>query len=313
MRKLLILASLALIGVACHKSDDDNNNNNNKKTPDPWEEKTLLPTKYIIERSKDDISEMVYTIEDGFIKEAREFKTYRSKRKEVKHLIIKPLKGKKLPARIDIDKDGIAQEVVEFSFNDQDQVTEIKKSELGKFSMSITFDYKDGKLSKFAPIPSVVYNLTYPDAHTVVATGDSGYDTYIYTFSPEGNLIKKVYDNLTNGVVSFRKTYLYEYDLQKKNPKRNLQIQLITLANTPLENYTFYELYEATNSKNLVVKVFERTQQLEDSNNPSLGLTKGSPYLNTEYKNEANNPQGYATKITKVTDGNDGTIEKYEY
>lgn len=313
MRKLLILASLALIGVACHKSDDDNNNNNNKKTPDPWEEKTLLPTKYIIERSKDDISEMVYTIEDGFIKEAREFKTYRSKRKEVKHLIIKPLKGKKLPARIDIDKDGIAQGVVEFSFNDQDQVTEIKKSELGKFSMSITFGYKDGKLSKFAPIPSVVYNLTYPDAHTVVATGDSGYDTYIYTFSPEGNLIKKVYDNLTNGVVSFRKTYLYEYDLQKKNPKRNLQIQLITLANTPLENYTFYELYEATNSKNLVVKVFERTQQLEDSNNPSLGLTKGSPYLSTEYKNEANNPQGYATKITKVTDGNDGTIEKYEY
>ena len=256
---------------------------------------------------------MVYTVEDGFIKEAKEYEISGSERKEVKHLIIKPLKGKKLPARIDIDKDGIAQEVVEFSFNDQDQVTEIKKSELGKFSMSITFDYKDGKLSKFAPIPSVVYNLTYPDAHTVVATGDSGYDTYIYTFSPEGNLIKKVYDNLTNGVVSFRKTYLYEYDLQKKNPKRNLQIQLITLANTPLENYTFYELYEATNSKNLVVKVFERTQQLEDSNNPSLGLTKGSPYLSTEYKNEANNPQGYATKITKVTDGNDGTIEKYEY
>lgn len=311
MRKLLILASLALIGVACHKSDDDNNNNNNKKTPDPWEEKTLLPTKYIIERSKDDISEMVYTIEDGFIKEAREFKTYRSKRKEVKHLIIKPLKGKKLPARIDIDKDGIAQGVVEFSFNDQDQVTEIRKSRIGKHPMSITFGYKDGKLSEFSP--SIVYKLTYPDAHTVVATGDSGYDTYIYTFSPEGNLIKKVYDNLTNGVVSFRKTYLYEYDLQKKNPKRNLQIQLITLANTPLENYTFYELYEATNSKNLVVKVFERTQQLEDSNNPSLGLTKGSPYLSTEYKNEANNPQGYATKITKVTDGNDGTIEKYEY
>ena len=311
MRKLLILASLALIGVACHKSDDDNNNNNNKKTPDPWEEKTLLPTKYIIERSKDDISEMVYTIEDGFIKEAREFKTYRSKRKEVKHLIIKPLKGKKLPARIDIDKDGIAQGVVEFSFNDQDQVTEIRKSRIGKHPMSITFGYKDGKLSEFSP--SIVYKITYPDAHTVVATGDSGYDTYIYTFSPEGNLIKKVYDNLTNGVVSFRKTYLYEYDLQKKNPKRNLQIQLITLANTPLENYTFYELYEATNSKNLVVKVFERTQQLEDSNNPSLGLTKGSPYLSTEYKNEANNPQGYATKITKVTDGNDGTIEKYEY
>ena len=312
MRKLLILASLALIGVACHKSDDDNNNNNNKKTPDPWEEKTLLPTKYIIERSKDDISEMVYTIEDGFIKEAREFKTYRSKRKEVKHLIIKPLKGKKLPARIDIDKDGIAQEVVEFSFNDQDQVTEIKKSELGKFSMSITFEYKDGKLSKFAPIPSVVYNLTYPDAHTVVATGDSGYDTYIYTFSPEGNLIKKVYDNLTNGVVSFRKNYLYEYDLQKKNPKRNLQIQLITLANTPLDNYTFYELYEATNSKNLVVKQTKLTQVQKDPNNPSLGLTTGTPYL-TEYKNEANNPQGYATKITKVMMGYDSTIEKYEY
>ena len=151
MRKLLILASLALIGVACHKSDDDNNNNNNKKTPDPWEEKTLLPTKYIIERSKDDISEMVYTIEDGFIKEAREFKTYRSKRKEVKHLIIKPLKGKKLPARIDIDKDGIAQGVVEFSFNDQDQVTEIRKSRIGKHPMSITFGYKDGKLSEFSP------------------------------------------------------------------------------------------------------------------------------------------------------------------
>ena len=311
MEKLLILASLALIGVACHKSDDDNNNNNNNNNnaPDPWEEKTLLPTKYIIERSKDDISEMVYTIEDGFIKEAREFKTYRSKRKEVKHLIIKPLKGKKLPARIDIDKDGIAQEVVEFSYNDQDQVTEIKKSELGKFSISITFEYKDGKLSKFAPIPSVVYNLTYPDAHTVVATGDSGYDTYTYTFSPEGNLIKKVYDNLTNGVVSFRKTYLYEYDLQKKNPKRNLQIQLITLANTPLDNYTFYELYEATNSKNLVTKVFERTQQQKDSDNPNLGLTTGSPYLSTEYKNEANHPQGYATKITKVVDGYNGLLK----
>ena len=147
----------------------------------------------------------------------------------------------------------------------------------------------------------------------MVATGDSGYDTYIYTFSPEGNLIKKVYDNLTNGVVSFRKTYLYEYDLQKKNPKRNLQIQLITLANTPLENYTFYELYEATNSKNLVTKVFERTQQQKDSDNPNLGLTTGNPYLSTEYKNEANNPQGYATKITEVMMGNDSTIEKYEY
>ena len=192
MRKLLILASLALIGVACCKSDDDNNNNSNNKAPDPWEEKVILPTKYIIEYSADSSTEMVYTVEDGFIKDAKEYEISGSERKEVKHLIIKPLKGKKLPARIDIDKDGIAQEVVEFSFNDQDQVTEIKKSELGKFSMSITFDYKDGKLSKFAPIPSVVYNLTYPDAHTVVATGDSGYDTYIYTFSPEGNLIKKV-------------------------------------------------------------------------------------------------------------------------
>ena len=312
MRKLLILASLAFIGVACCKSDDDNNNNNNNKAPDPWEEKVILPTKYIIEYSADSSTEMVYTVEDGFIKEAKEYEISGSERKEVKHLIIKPLKGKKLPARIDIDKDGIAQGVVEFSFNDQDQVTEIKKSELGKFSMSITFDYKDGKLSKFAPIPSVVYNLTYPDAHTVVATGDSGYDTYIYTFSPEGNLIKKVYDNLTNGVVSFRKTYLYEYDLQKKNPKRDLQIQLVTLANTPLENYTFYELYEATNSKNLVVKQTKLTQVQKDSNNPSLGLTTGTPYL-TEYKNEANNPQGYATKITEVTMGYDSTIEKYEY
>ena len=50
MKKLLILASLALIGVACHKSDDDNNNNNNNNnnTPNPWEEKVILPTKYII-------------------------------------------------------------------------------------------------------------------------------------------------------------------------------------------------------------------------------------------------------------------------
>lgn len=72
-------------------------------------------------------------------------------------------------------------------------------------------------------------------------------------------------------------------------------------------------IYEATNSKNLVTKVFERTQQLKDSDNPNLGLTTGSPYLSTEYKNEANHPQGYATKITKVVDGYNGTIEKYEY
>ena len=312
MKKLLVLASLALIGVACCKSDDENNNNSNNNAPAPWEEETLLPTKYITQYSEDNRTEMVYTIEDGFIKEAREFEISGSERKEVKHFIIKLLKGKKLPATMDIEKDGIAQGVVEFSFNDQDQVTEIKKSELGKFSMSITFDYKDGKLSKFAPIPSIVYNLTYPDAYTVVATGDSGYDTYTYTFSPEGNLIEKVYDNLTNGVVSFRKTYLYEYDLQKKNPKRDLQIQLVTLANTPLDKYIFYELYEATNSKNLVVKQTKLTQVQKDSNNPSLGLTTGTPYL-TEYKNEANNPQGYATKITEVTMGYDSTIEKYEY
>ena len=101
-------------------------------------------------------------------------------------------------------------------------------------------------------------------------------------------------------------------DLQKKNPKRDLQIQLVTLANTPLDKYIFYELYEATNSKNLVVKQTKLTQLPKDSNNPSLGLTTGTPYL-TEYKNEANNPQGYATKITKVVDGYNGTIEKYEY
>ena len=313
MRKLLILASLAFIGVACCKSDDDNNNNNNNKAPDPWEEKVILPTKYIIEYSADSSTEMVYTVEDGFIKEAKEYEISGSERKEVKHLIIKPLKGKKLPARIDIDKDGIAQEVVEFSFNDQDQVTEIKKSELGKFSMSITFDYKDGKLSKFAPIPSVVYNLTYPDAHTVVATSASGHDRKTYTFSPEGNLIKKVKDKLNDGgEVFLRETCLYEYDLQKKNPKRDLQIQLATLANTPLDKYIFYELYEATNSKNLVVKQTKLTQVQKDPNNPSLGLTTGTPYL-TEYKNEANNPQGYATKITDVIGGYDNITEKYEY
>ena len=74
---------------------------------------------------------MVYTIEDGFIKEAREFEISGSERKEVKHFIIKPLKGKKLPATIDIEKDNILQEFVEFSYNDQDQITEIKKGEIG--------------------------------------------------------------------------------------------------------------------------------------------------------------------------------------
>ncbi|GJH39984.1 hypothetical protein RCZ04_05340 [Capnocytophaga sp. HP1101] len=303
------------MGVACSKSDDgNNNNNNNNNTPDPWEEEVLLPTKYIIERSGGNITEMVYTIEDGFIKEAREFKVSRTERKEVKHLIITPVEGKKLPARIHIEKDGIRQETVVFSFNDQDQVTEIKKGKIGKLPMSITFGYKDGKLSEFSPIPSKVYNLTHPDAYTVVAMGKSGRDRITYTFSPEGNLIKKVIDQLNaEGVVFFRKTYVYEYDLQKKSPKRNLQIQLVTLANTPLEDYLFYELYEATNSKNLVVKQTELTQKLKDPNNPSLGLDTGTPYLRVEYKNEANNPQSYATKITKIEAGYDSFTEKYEY
>ncbi|GJH39985.1 hypothetical protein RCZ04_05350 [Capnocytophaga sp. HP1101] len=309
MRKLLILASLALMGVACCKSDDDNNNNNNNNIPDPWEEETLLPTKYIIERSEDDITEMVYTIEDGFIKEAREFKVSRTERKEVKRLIIKPVKGKKLPARIDIEKDGIYQRTVSFKFNDQDQVTEIMKD--GNISKVVTFGYKDGKLSQFAPIPSKVYNLTHPDTHTVVAKGKSGYDRFIYTFSPEGNLIKKVYEYFSKGVLSFSKTYVYEYDLQKKNPKRNLQIQLITLANSS-KDFNFYELYEATNSKNLVVKEAEQTQQQKDANDPNSGLTTAI-YLRAEYKNEANNPQGYATKITKIEGRYDSFTEKYEY
>lgn len=312
MKKLLVLASLALIGVACCKSDDDNNNNSNNNAPAPWEEETLLPTKYITQYSEDNRTEMVYTIEDGFIKEAREFEISGSERKEVKHFIIKPLKGKKLPATIDIEKDNILQEFVEFSYNDQDQITEIKKGEIGKFPMTITFDYKNGKLSKFAPIPSIVYNLTYPDDHTVVATDISGSFIYTYTFSPEGNLIKKVKDNISDGVVFLRDTYLYEYDLQKKNPKRNLQIQLITLANTPIEKYTFYDIYEVTNSKNLLVKQVQQIQELKDSNNPSLGLDTGI-FLETEYKNEANHPQGYATKITEVIGGYDGAIEKYEY
>ena len=314
MKKLLILASLALIGVACYKSDDDNNNNNNNNNnaPDPWEEKMLLPTKYITQHSEDNRTEMVYTIEGGFIKEAREFEISGSERKEVKHFIIKPLKGKKLPATIDIEKDSILQEFIEFSYNDQGQVTEIRKQKMGSTSMSITYGYKDGKLSKFAPISSNSYELTYPDDHTVVATDVSGNFIYTYTFSPEGNLIKKVKDNISDGVVFLRDTYLYEYDLQKKNPKRNLQIQLITLANTPIEKYTFYDIYEATNSKNLVVKQVQQIQELKDSNNPSLGLNEGI-FLETEYKNEANHPQGYATKITEVMGGYDGAIEKYEY
>lgn len=312
MKKLLALASLALIGVACCKSDDDNNNNSNNNAPAPWEEETLLPTKYITQHSEDNRTEMVYTIEGGFIKEAREFEISGSERKEVKHFIIKPLKGKKLPATIDIEKDSILQEFIEFSYNDQGQVTEIRKQKMGSTSMSITYGYKDGKLSKFAPISSNSYELTYPDDHTVVATDVSGNFIYTYTFSPEGNLIKKVKDNISDGVVFLRDTYLYEYDLQKKNPKRNLQIQLITLANTPIEKYTFYELYEATNSKNLVVKQVQQIQELKDSNNPSLGLNEGI-FLETEYKNEANHPQGYATKITEVMSGYDGAIEKYEY
>ncbi len=89
-----------------------------------------------------------------------------------------------------------------------------------------------------------------------------------------------------------------------------MQIQLITLANH--FNYTSYELYDATNSKNLVVKKAEKIQTLKDYSNPSLGLKAGI-FLWTEYKNEANNPQGYATKITEVMGGYDGAIEKYEY
>ena len=138
MKKLLALASLALIGVACCKSDDENNNNSNNNAPTPWEEETLLPTKYITQHSEDNRTEMVYTIEGGFIKEAREYEISGSERKEVKHFIIKPLKGKKLPATIDIEKDSILQEFIEFSYNDQGQVTEIRKQKMGSTSMSIT-------------------------------------------------------------------------------------------------------------------------------------------------------------------------------
>ncbi|GJH39983.1 hypothetical protein RCZ04_05330 [Capnocytophaga sp. HP1101] len=294
------------MGVACCKSDDDNNN-----PPAPDTGEVALPTKYIASTATDDMIEMVYTIEDGFIKEVIEYRVSGSERKEERRLKITPVEGKKLPAKIDILKGEYLDYRIEFSYNDQDQVTEIKKAQLGGLSNAIILDYKDGKVSQYgSSTSSRVYKVSYPDARTVVVR-DPEYSKYTYTLSREGNLIKKVHEEFSDGALFSKETYTYEYDLQKKNPKSNLQMRFISLALTDSDQYSYYELYEATNSRNLVVKELQHSEQLKDFSDPKAGFLKGET-LETEYKNEAD-AQGNATKITQMISGYEGSVEKYEY
>lgn len=309
MKKMFILASIALVGAACSKSDDNGGNNqvvnrinNSTVSGNPFatEETTVYPTE---KRGTDqNYSQTTYTVENNKVK-AVVTEIYRNGQKIDGRTISTNItyNEKGLPSKLE-DVQGRETRKLEYTYNDKNQVKEITLTE-GTDTEKQVHEYDvQGRLSKitFTATEDEPYTVTYeyPDENTVVEK-DSRNENEKITYTIEGgNLTKKVKE-ITNpqGQVVRSETKTYKYDTSIKNPDASLERKLISF------DYFEEARYTPSNSKNAVTEI------------ATTGNDNGHPLTSstTTYTYEKND-KGYPTKKTKTIAGSSSSeVTTYTY
>ena len=289
MKKMFVLASLALIGVACSKNDDNvavyngggNNGGGNKAissstiSGDPFitEEPAVFPTQKEGTDQEYDIT--TYTLENNKVKSVV-IDHYQNGQKVNKKTITTNVtyNDKGLPAKLEQTEDGLTR-TIESIYNAKNQIEEIKATNEQPYT--ITYEY--------------------PTANTVVEKNSTNTnESLTYTFE-NGNLTKKVLERFYQGNVVGSAIEEYKYDTTIKNPDASLEFKLVDL------NYFLEEdRYSPERSKNVVTEI---TKSGTD------GQHELPKRISATYTYEKND-KGYPTKRT-TKEGNTSEVTTYTY
>lgn len=299
MKKMFVLASLALVGVACSKSDDNgggngggNSGENNPVTP------TTAPAVYPTEKRGNDqnYTQTTYTLENNKVKTIVT-ETYQNGVKDATATRTTNVTytDKKYPTVVEETYNGSFTNKTEYTYNEKNQITEMKNTREGSTQV-VKFEYNaEGKLSK-AIHSSHEITYEYPNATTVVEKNSSEPNsTNTYTVV-NGNVTKFLQERKDDlGTVRFTSTQEYEYNTAVKNPDFSLERRILD----PSYFYN-YNPYDANYSKNVYTK---RTDSYNDNGH--------SNSRTSTYTYEAND-KGYPTKKTEIFEGGN-TVTTYTY
>ena len=326
MKKVILLASLLLIGVACSKNDNnepskqddgkgkvqkpgDKGKDQNEPVPSP---NSSSPAPSIGEnvdpifpkmKNGDNQNYSLTTYEreqnqNRVKKVIRESYSNNQKENDRTVTITITYGTGKYPTLVD-EVGGFTPRKVEYTYNNRDQITFAKKTESGAVQ---TKEYQydaQGRLSKivanYGGSPQVL-EYSYPDSKTVVKKDNNSGLVTTYTFEGE-NLVKEVLERKDNsGRVVYSQTTIYEYDTTIKSPNASL-------GNRLLNPYFFNEeVYSEKTSKNAVTK---KTSSIIDHGHSVPAQTSTYTY--------EKNAQGYPTKAKEVTSGNAQSTIEYQY
>lgn len=295
MKKMFVLASLALVGVACSKSDDNgggNSGENNPVTP------TTAPAVYPTEKRGNDqnYTQTTYTLENNKVKTIVT-ETYQNGVKDATATRTTNVTytDKKYPTVVEETYNGSFTNKTEYTYNEKNQITEMKNTREGSTQV-VKFEYNaEGKLSK-AIYSSHEITYEYPNATTVVEKNSSEPNsTNTYTVV-NGNVTKFLQERKDDlGTVRFTSTQEYEYNTTVKNPDFSLERRILD----PSYFYN-YNPYDANYSKNVYTK---RTDSYNDNGHTNSRTST--------YTYEAND-KGYPTKKTEIFEGGN-MVTTYTY
>ena len=295
MKKMFILASIALVGAACSKSDDNGGGNNGGGNPVTPSE---VPAVYPTEKRGDDqnYSQTTYTLENNKVKTVvRERYQNGVKDATATRTTNVTYTDKKYPTVVEETYNGSFTNKTEYTYNEKNQITEMKNTREGSTQV-VKFEYNaEGKLSK-AIHSSHEITYEYPNATTVVEKNSSEPNsTNTYTVV-NGNVTKFLQERKDDlGTVRFTSTQEYEYNTTVKNPDFSLERRILD----PSYFYN-YNPYDANYSKNVYTK---RTDSYNDNGHTNSRTST--------YTYEAND-KGYPTKKTEIFEGGN-TVTTYTY
>ncbi|WP_455004215.1 hypothetical protein [Capnocytophaga gingivalis] len=248
MKKMFILASLALVGVACSKDDNDGGNRIN-----PSEEPAVYPT----EKTGNDqnYTQTTYTVKNNNQVEKIVTEVYQAGVKNTAATqtttITYASADKKYPSVVEKTYNGGSNKnKIEYSYNEKNQITEMKNTVNGSTSEVVKFEYNaDGKISK-AIHSGYEITYEYPNASTVIEKNSNQPNTTkTYTLT-NGNVTKILDEHKDDqGVVRNSNITEYEYDTTVKNPEVSLERRLLNV-----DYFYNYNPYKANYSPNVYTK-----------------------------------------------------------
>lgn len=311
MKKMFILASLALVGMACSKNDDNvgvYNGGGNKVisnstiSGDPFitEEPAVFPTQK--EGNDQEYDLTTYTLENNKVKSVV-IDNYVNGQKVNNETITTNVtyNAKGLPSKLEQTQDTETR-TIEYIYNAKNQIEEIKATHNNTTTKYIHEYDAQGRLSKmtFSATNEQPYTITYeyPTANTVVEKNSTNTnESLTYTFE-NGNLTKKVLERFYQGKVIGSAVEEYKYDTTIKNPDASLELKLVDL------NYYLEEdRYSPERSKNVVTEI------TKSGTDDQYELPKRISATYTYEKND----KGYPTKKTETKAGNTPKVTTYTY